>query len=197
MQADYNNDGCKDILVLRGGWEVAQRKSLLRNNCNGTFTDVTVEAAWRRRRRARRRRSGPTSTTTASLDLFVGNEDTPAQLFLNNGTGHFEDIRAGAASIAPSFAKAVAAGDYDNDGYADLYVSNYDGPQLPLPQQPQQHVHRGRASRRASRCRAAASPPGSSTTTTTAGWICSSPAISSSVDETARTYLGCRTTRRR
>ena len=28
--------------VLRGGWEVAQRKSLLRNNCNGTFTDVTA-----------------------------------------------------------------------------------------------------------------------------------------------------------
>ena len=42
VQADYNNDGCKDILVLRGGWEVPQRKSLLRNNCDGTFTDVTA-----------------------------------------------------------------------------------------------------------------------------------------------------------
>src|SRR6201999_1545523 len=44
VQADYNNDGCTDILVLRGGWEIPQRKSLLRNNCNGTFTDVTVAA---------------------------------------------------------------------------------------------------------------------------------------------------------
>jgi len=46
IQTDYNNDGCLDILVLRGGWETALRKSLLRNNCNcdGTFTDVTVEA---------------------------------------------------------------------------------------------------------------------------------------------------------
>src|SRR5262249_52889123 len=43
IQADYNNDGCLDILVLRGGWEWPQRKSLLRNNCNGTFTDVTEE----------------------------------------------------------------------------------------------------------------------------------------------------------
>jgi tetratricopeptide (TPR) repeat protein len=42
VQADYNNDGCTDILVLRGAWEAAQRKSLLRNNCDGTFTDVTV-----------------------------------------------------------------------------------------------------------------------------------------------------------
>ena len=42
MHTDYNNDGCLDILVLRGGWEVPPRKSLLRNNCNGTFTDVTA-----------------------------------------------------------------------------------------------------------------------------------------------------------
>jgi tetratricopeptide (TPR) repeat protein len=27
MQADYNNDGCIDILVLRGGWQIGQRKS--------------------------------------------------------------------------------------------------------------------------------------------------------------------------
>src|SRR6185312_5927733 len=34
MQSDYNNDGCTDILVMRGGWEVPMRPSLLRNNCN-------------------------------------------------------------------------------------------------------------------------------------------------------------------
>src|ERR1035438_6966161 len=42
VAADYNNDGCLDVLVLRGAWEnLGQRKSLLRNNCDGTFTDVT------------------------------------------------------------------------------------------------------------------------------------------------------------
>ena len=41
VQSDYNNDGCVDILNLRGGWQLPQRKSLLRNNCDGTFTDVT------------------------------------------------------------------------------------------------------------------------------------------------------------
>jgi hypothetical protein len=40
VEGDYNNDGCIDFLVLRGGWEFGMRKSLLRNNCNGTFTDV-------------------------------------------------------------------------------------------------------------------------------------------------------------
>ena len=26
LQTDYNNDGCRDVLVLRGGWETAQRQ---------------------------------------------------------------------------------------------------------------------------------------------------------------------------
>ena len=44
IQTDYNNDGCLDILVLRGGWQSPMRSSLLRNNCDGTFTDVTQAA---------------------------------------------------------------------------------------------------------------------------------------------------------
>jgi hypothetical protein len=46
-QTDYNNDGFKDIFVLRGGWKGKFGKdpnSLLRNNGNGTFTDVTKES---------------------------------------------------------------------------------------------------------------------------------------------------------
>ena len=128
VQADYNNDRCTDILVLRGGWEVAQRNSLLRNNCDGTFAEVSEEAGLAR---------PATSTQTAAwvdvnndgwLDLFVGNEDTRAQLFLNDGKGHFTDIAKSAGVDRQSFAKGVAVGDYDNDGFADLYVSNYDGP---------------------------------------------------------------------
>ncbi len=126
LQTDYNNDGCLDMLVLRGGWEVAQRKSLLRNNCNGTFTDVTVAA----------RLGQPTSTQTAVwtdidndgfLDLFVGNEDGPAQLFLNKRDGTFEDISHAAGIDRNVVGKGVTAGDYDNDGYPDLFISNLTG----------------------------------------------------------------------
>ena len=45
VQTDYNNDGFLDLFVMRGGWMPQPlRPSLLRNNGNGTFTDVTREA---------------------------------------------------------------------------------------------------------------------------------------------------------
>ncbi len=129
VQADYNNDGCMDILVLRGGWEFPMRKSLLRNNCDGTFTRRNrEERASEQASQRLKPRSGPTSTTTALLDLFVGNENGPSQLFRNKGDGTFEDISHAAGIDKIAFTKAVVVpADYDQDGYIDFYVTNYFG----------------------------------------------------------------------
>jgi hypothetical protein len=110
--------------VLRGGWEPPQRKSLLRNTCTGRFVDVTAASGL----------ASPVTSSQAAvwadidndglLDLFVGTEGGAAQLFRNRGDGTFEDIAVRAGVAAAAFTKGVAAGDYDNDGWIDLYASN-------------------------------------------------------------------------
>jgi len=126
IQTDYNNDGCLDIFVLRGGWQSAMRPSLLRNNCDGTFTDVTEAAGL----------AEPIASQTAVwadidndgfLDLFIGNEQGPSRLYRNKGDGTFENIAASAGVDRTAFSKGVVAADYDNDGYVDFYVSNLGG----------------------------------------------------------------------
>src|SRR5262245_42728517 len=125
VQTDYDNDGRLDIFVMRGGWEFPMRNSLLRNNGDGTFTDVTQSSGLA---------SGEHRTHTAAwgdydndgrLDLFVGHEETPSQLFRNRGDGTFEDVTRKAGVGRTAFTKGAVWGDYDNDGYPDLYVSNY------------------------------------------------------------------------
>jgi len=126
IQTDYNNDGCLDIFVLRGGWQSAMRPSLLRNNCDGTFTDVTESAGL----------AEPIASQTAVwadidndglLDLFIGNEQGPSRLFHNKGDGTFENIATAAGVDRVAFSKGVVAADYDNDGFVDFYVSNLGG----------------------------------------------------------------------
>jgi hypothetical protein len=125
VQTDYNNDGWLDIFVMRGGWEFPMRNSLLKNNGDGTFSDVTAASGLL---------SGDHRTHSATwadfdndgwLDVFVGHEESPSQLFRNNGDGTFRDVSVKAGVNKTAFTKGATWGDYDNDGHADLYVSNY------------------------------------------------------------------------
>jgi len=127
IQADYNNDGCTDILVLRGAWEFPERKSLLRNNCDGTFTDVTAAAGLAEPATQTQSAVWADIDNDGYLDLFVANEQGPSQLFRNRGDGTFEDISHKAGIDRVAYSKAVVAADYDNDGYVDFYVSNLNG----------------------------------------------------------------------
>jgi hypothetical protein len=135
-QTDYNNDGFKDIFVLRGAWLSGQfgeqPNSLLRNNGDGTFTDVTIESGLLSMH--------PTQTATWNdfnndgwLDVFIGNETTiganyhPCELYLNNKNGTFREVAKQSKVDVAAFVKGVTSGDYDNDGWNDLFVSTLSG----------------------------------------------------------------------
>ena len=137
IAADYDNDGDNDILVLRGAWLLDDgqiRNSLLRNNGDRTFTDVTRQAGLAEPARPTQAAVWGDFDNDGDLDLYIGNEsrlrknsragDYPSQLFQNNGDGTFTDIALRAGVTNDRYAKGVTAGDYDNDGDLDLYVSN-------------------------------------------------------------------------
>lgn len=134
-QTDYNNDGLADIFVLRGGWLTGAGQhpnSLLRNNGDHTFTDVTITAGLAQANLPTQTAAWADFDLDGDLDLYVGNESTdefaaPSQLFRNEGNGTFTDVAKTAGVTNDRLAKAVAWGDYDGDRFPDIYVSNYRG----------------------------------------------------------------------
>jgi hypothetical protein len=127
IQTDFDNDGRLDIFIMRGGWESPMRNSLLRQNEDGTFTDVTREAGLLDGTRATHSVAWADYDNDGWLDVFVAHELSPSQLFRNRGDGTFEDVTARAGVGATAFTKGVVFGDYDGDGFPDLYLSNMFG----------------------------------------------------------------------
>lgn len=132
VQGDYDNDGDLDVLVLRGAWlENFGRhpKSLLRNDGHGRFLDVTYAVGLGEDNYPTQSASWADFDRDGDLDLYVGNEAYPCQLFENKG-GRFSEITKQAGVINGGPTKAVAWGDYDQDGWPDIYVSNLGGANL-------------------------------------------------------------------
>ncbi len=130
IQTDYNNDGLLDVLVLRGGWLGSEGhfpKSLLRNNGDGTFEDVTESAGL----------LSPKPCQTAVwfdydndgwLDLFLGNESNGpdknrCELFHNNGDGTFTECAVESGVGYYGWVKGVCSADFNHDGRPDLFLS--------------------------------------------------------------------------
>jgi hypothetical protein len=127
---DYDNDGWPDIFLVNGstleGFPKGQEPSnhLFRNNRDGTFADVTrgaglVQAGWGQGAVA------ADYDNDGYDDLFVTYWGQN-RLYRNRGNGTFEDVTAKAGLVSERrWGTSAAFGDYDNDGFVDLYVANY------------------------------------------------------------------------
>ncbi len=127
---DYDNDGWMDIFLVQGSTleDLKTGKchpgKLYRNNHDGTFTDVTAKSGINHCGWGFGVAVGDYDND-GNEDLYVTYLDG-AILYHNNGDGTFTDVtaKAGVAN-AGRWGTSAAFGDYDNDGYLDLYVANY------------------------------------------------------------------------
>lgn len=152
--ADYDNDGYTDLYI--SGFPSA---ALFHNNGNGTFTDVTTRTGVANHGEWGASAAWFDFNNDGLLDLFVANyaefsfEDKrrcdfegrpvycaqtayrarPSRLYVNNGSGGFEDasLRTGIAAL-PGRALGAVALDYDGDGRQDLFVARDASPNLLL-----------------------------------------------------------------
>ena len=120
---DYDNDGDLDIVAVG----TYQPHALYRNNGDGTFTNVAVEAGIADPR-------GGWGSLFADYDndgypdLYItrGGWSGAAEntLYHNNGDGTFTDVTHAADVADPQSSFCAAWADYDNDGYIDLYIAD-------------------------------------------------------------------------
>jgi hypothetical protein len=137
---DYNGDGLLDIFLVNAGHVADPLLSpvnfdrhnpfywnrLYRQNKDGTFTDVTVQAGLQN-----------AGDTNYGMGVAVGDYDNDGFpdiyvtnfgrniLYHNNGDGTFTDVTAKAGVGAGGWSASAGFFDYDNDGHLDLFVTRY------------------------------------------------------------------------
>jgi hypothetical protein len=122
---DYDNDGFLDIFIAFLKTGNTQPNALLKNNGNGTFTNVSASAGINQI-------NDPTFCAAffdynndGFQDVFVTNHKyDQSYLYKNKGDGTFNDVSvpAGANIFADGMSSTI--GDYNNDGWFDIYVTN-------------------------------------------------------------------------
>ena len=126
---DYNRDGWMDLFLVNSGTAVffrpkaPLRHALYRNNRDGTFTDVTIQAGISADLFGMGVAAGDYDAD-GDEDLFITGYEK-CVLYRKNGDGSFTDVTAESGIKPPGWSTTAVWFDYDNDGKLDLMVSQF------------------------------------------------------------------------
>ncbi|HET8656466.1 MAG TPA: FG-GAP-like repeat-containing protein [Longimicrobiaceae bacterium] len=118
---DVDHDGDLDLLLAGDG-----PRTVYRNNLDGTFTDATAAFGLAGGGGARDVRYADFDGE-GHIDVFIAREKGGGLLFLNHGAQRFSDATAASGLGAGGGAGAAAVGDFNNDGFLDIFVGSADG----------------------------------------------------------------------
>ena len=119
---DIDHDGDLDLFIGRSDINL-----LYRNNADGTFLEQAEKM---------RIAGGNTNSVDAAfgdfdddedIDLFVVNKDGSNVLYSNQRQGIFKDVTEESGLKTDGGSGAVTVGDYDNDGYLDMFITSVKG----------------------------------------------------------------------
>lgn len=127
---DFDRDGWLDLFFTERKWPAGQNNNenrLFRNNADGTFTEITAQSGAADYGKKPFCASFLDYNNDKWPDIYIANDKlTINALLRNNGNGTFTDVSKETSSDLVMNAMGIAVGDYDNDGWQDMYIADID-----------------------------------------------------------------------
>lgn len=119
---DFDHDGDLDLFETCAG-----KNLLFRNNGDGTFQEMSEKMGLSGNGGISRDAAAGDFDEDGDIDLFVANENSSNILYSNQRQGIFKDVTETSGLKSTGGSSAVTVGDYNNDGFLDIFVASGNG----------------------------------------------------------------------